>query len=766
MKAMSFHSILFFLFLIYVVAAETRFSNISLGSSLTPTTNSSWPSPSGIYAFGFFRQHVNGYAVGVFLSDKTVVWTVNRDNNPTLPSEVVSMQLTYDGRLILRRKQGQDIDVINPSQPIASASMLDNGNFVLYDSNSSIIWQSFDHPTNTLLPGQRLGPGEGLFSSASETDYSRGIFMLIMQRDGNLVQYPVNAPTIPSNSYYASGTYGAGNNVSLNLDNDGRLYLLNGSVTLRNITGGGFPTQNSIYLMRLDVGGNWTRRWSSTEDACTPKGFCGPNAFCIQMDNVPECQCLPGFQFVQSENNTAGCSVSFSAQGCHKIDDRLRYEIRAVENTVWEDNPYDVLDTASEEECRQACWNDCNCEAAFFKDRQCRKQRLPLRFGRRSLSSSDMALVRVSTSTIPGTEGVSGNPNKRIKKEGRLVILIIGIVFMIFGMLAMSISAIFAYRKQRDYKKISKDGEAPNIVEDIALQAFTFEDLARATNDFKEELGRGASGTVYKGILQNSKKLVAVKKLEKEVTQGREFQTEMKTIGKTYHRNLVKLLGYCLDGANKLLVFEFMSNGSLADILFKPENRPSWEERIKIARDISRGILYLHEECETQIIHCDIKPQNILMDENWCAKISDFGMAKLLKQDQTNTYTGMRGTKGYVAPEWYLKQAITVKADVYSFGVMLLEIICCRKCVDWSLSEDEAILEDWVYNCYAAGELGNLVGEEIVDERKLARMVKIGIWCVQNEASLRPTMKKVLLMLEGTVDIPVPPCPTSFLSSI
>ncbi|KAG6402063.1 hypothetical protein SASPL_138934 [Salvia splendens] len=232
-----------------------------------------------------------------------------------------------------------------------------------------------------------------------------------------------------------------------------------------------------------------------------------------------------------------------------------------------------------------------------------------------------------------------------------------------------------------------------------------------------------------------------------------------------YHRNLVRLLGYCFDGDNKLLVFEYMSNGTLADILFNQEKRLSWEERMKIARDISRGIQYLHQECETQIIHCDIKPQNILMDNNWRAKISDFGVAKLLKQDQTNTYTGIRGTKGYVAPEWYQKQAITVKADVYSFGVMLLEIICCRKCVDWSRSEDEAILEDWVYDCYSSRMIGNLVGDEMVEEKKVERMVKIGIWCVQYDPSLRPTMKKVLLMLEGTVEIPIPPRPSSFSSS-
>lgn len=761
-----------------LAAAQTRSSNITLGSSLTPTTNSSWLSPSGLYAFGFFPQHVGTYAVGVFLSDRTVVWTANRDN-PTVPSDVVSLQLTDDGRLILRRGQGQgqDVDVINTPQAIASASMLDNGNFVLYSSDSGIIWQSFDNPTNTLLPGQRLRPGQELFSSASETDYSKGIFRLKMQSDGNLVQYPVNTPDAAAYAYFATNLGGIGNNVSLNFDDDGRLHLLNGSVPLQNITAGRYTREESIYLARLDVGGifrlysrssnlqgNWTVRWSSTDDPCIPKGFCGVNSFCTLMDNVPECQCLPGFGFVQSGNYSAGCSRSFTAQSCREIDHKLAYEIRDVDNTVWYDNSYDVLNTVSEEQCRQACLDDCNCEAAFFKDSRCSKQSLPLRYGRRSMGDSNMALVRVSTATPerPETEGTSSSP----VKERRIDVLIIGIVFMAVGALAVSISVTFVHWKRRGYTKVAKVGEV-NLVEDVSLQAFTFEDLSRATNDFSEELGRGASGTVYKGVLQDSKKLVAVKRLEKEVAEGdRVFRTELTTIGKTYHRNLVRLLGYCLDETNKLLVFEHMSNGSLAEILFKPDNRPRWEERVKLARDISRGILYLHEECETQIIHCDIKPQNILMDGNWCAKISDFGIAKLLKQDQTNTTTGIRGTRGYVAPEWYQKQPVTVKADVYSFGIMLLEMISCRRSVDWSLCEDEAVLEDWVYQCYAAGEVGKLVVDEIIDKREVERMVKIGIWCVQYEASLRPTMKKVVLMLEGTVDIPIPPSPTSFLSSM
>ncbi|KAL5760563.1 hypothetical protein ACOSQ2_019401 [Xanthoceras sorbifolium] len=157
----------------------------------------------------------------------------------------------------------------------------------------------------------------------------------------------------------------------------------------------------------------------------------------------------------------------------------------------------------------------------------------------------------------------------------------------------------------------------------------------------------------------------------------REFKTEVSVIGQTHHKNLVRLLGYCDEGEHRLLVYEYMSNGSLASFLFGI-SRPNWNQRVQIVLGIARGLMYLHEECSTQIIHCDIKPQNILLDEYLTARISDFGLAKLLLADQTRAArTGRRGTIGYFAPEWFRKASISVKVDVYSFGVMLLEIKCC-----------------------------------------------------------------------------------------
>ncbi|KAM3687267.1 hypothetical protein ACJW31_10G063500 [Castanea mollissima] len=772
-------SLLFFLLLLAISTTEAQQgeSNVNLGSFLTPTTNSLWLSRSGLYAFGFYQQ-ANGYAVGVFLagiSEKTVVWTANRDNPPVLAD--ATLNFTTDGRLILQSAQGKETNIASPSDSATSASMLDSGNFVIYNSNKKIIWQSFDNPTNTLLQGQRLKAGNELVSSVSESNQSAGIFRLAMQTDGHLVQYPVGTPDTAEYSYWASGTNGQGDNVSLCLDDDGHLYLLNSTGTnIKNLTGGGYPTKDTIYLMRIDAdgifrlywhnldkNGNFSVIWSSSYVKCDPKGLCGLNGLCTINDQDANCLCLPGFASVDQRNWSSGCVRNFTAESCKSKDGNMKYIMQAVPNTVWEDNSFAILSILIKEDCETACLEDCNCEAATYKDGICRKQKLPLRFGRRVLSDLNIAFIKVgiSTSTINRTE-----PMGREEKSGKNI-LILGISLGAFGLIMSVISGIAFYRNRVwSYRRLSNSGNVGTSM-DASPRSFTYSDLEKITNGFKEELGRGSSGTVYKGTIWNDQKIVAVKRLEKVFREGeKEFQTEMKVIGRTHHKNLVCLLGSCHDGENMLLVYEYMSNGSLADILFKAEKKLCWNERIEIARNIAKGILYLHEECESQIIHCDIKPQNILMDEYRCPKISDFGLAKLLKLDQTNTNTAIRGTKGYVAPEWHRNQPVTIKADVYSFGIVLLELICYRKSVDWDLPEEEAILEEWAYYCFQARELSKLVSDKEVDKKQLERMVKVGLWCVLDEPSLRPSIKKVLLMLEGTVDIPIPPSPTSLLSTI
>ncbi|EFJ27205.1 hypothetical protein SELMODRAFT_37866, partial [Selaginella moellendorffii] len=177
-------------------------------------------------------------------------------------------------------------------------------------------------------------------------------------------------------------------------------------------------------------------------------------------------------------------------------------------------------------------------------------------------------------------------------------------------------------------------------------------------------------GTVYKGVLADGTSLVAVKSLMMATHAEKQFKAEVATLGKIHHINLVRMLGYCAEGSHRLLVYEYMANSSLEKVLSQvPQTLCEWKTRLAIALGISRGITYLHEQCQECIIHCDIKPQNILLDDNFRPKVSDFGLAKLMKRESSANVTTARGTRGYMAPEWISNVAITPKVDVYSFGM-------------------------------------------------------------------------------------------------
>ncbi|KAJ9554112.1 hypothetical protein OSB04_018157 [Centaurea solstitialis] len=765
-------------------------SNITRGLSLTPTgTTTSWLSPSGRYAFGFYPQ-ISGYAIGVYIAgipEKTVVWTASRENLPLSNNSTLSF--TTDGSLIVEQTPGQRIDITSSTTIGASlASMQDSGNFVIYGPDrTTVVWQTFDPPTDTLLAGQKLVARQTLYSSVSESNHSIGIFKLSMQTDGHLVQYPnLGTPDNRQSFYWASNTSGNGPNVTLNLDSDGFLYLFkNSRFSIRNLTQGGFPrSKNDIYRMKIDVdgifrvyhhdlsnkstNGSSVIIWASSANKCAGKGLCGRNGYCVITNDVAGCECLPGFEFVDPKSWSLGCKRNYSTVDSCKVRDGVNtlFQMATLNNIAeWEDATYLIPEASTQEACSFACLNDCICEVAVFTGQECKLQKLPLRYIKVKDGEPNVGLIKVDPTT-------NYNPSIHIKKEQRPKILVTGVSLISFALLIILLfSGVAVYRAYKVWtsRKISENVNNVQLFDDIGPRAFSFGELEGITDGFKEELGRGSFGIVYKGVIDGSNKAIAVKRLKEELAQEgeREFQTEMKVIGRTHHRNLVRLLGYCCEGPERLLVMEYMTKGSLADILFKcKESKPCWEERIRMAVDIARGIQYLHEECETVIIHCDIKPQNILMDEYGRAKISDFGLAKLLERDQTKTFTFIRGTRGYVAPEWHKKLPVTVKVDVYSFGIVLLEILCCRRHVENGFSVNVAILEEWVLECYEKDELWRLVKDEDVDKREVEEMVRIGVWCIQEEPSLRPSMKKVLLMLQGIVDIPLPPNPSSFTSVV
>ncbi|EXB82944.1 G-type lectin S-receptor-like serine/threonine-protein kinase RLK1 [Morus notabilis] len=794
-------------------AASSKDKLILPGSSLSPmisTHKSSWPSPSGNFEFGFYEEQ-HGFAIGIWLvgaDERTVVWTANRDD-PPVNSNAELVFTTSSGKLLLRSGKGEEKRVIaNTTSSASSASMLDSGNFVLRNSTSDIIWESFNHPTDTILQGQVLPTLGQLFSSVSDTNHSTGRYHLWMQADGNLVLYPANTEDSSEDAYWATNTWPPKDNLNLYLNSTGLLSLVETTNTSELLDYSYLNDESSlskdkvvngtvIYRATVNADGNFKlyshlvnkkkkdpqdvfEVWSALRNPCEVKGRCGLNSYCTLNDVQPNCVCLPGTEYADPDRWSLGCLRNYSKIECESDGkEKVKfYKIIKTETINWEATPYVELQMSTEENCSNSCLEDCNCEAAMFELNDihdgidnynryvCRKQKLPLSYVKRDFDSRKTAFFKVRK----GSEN-TGSTEKRSKddatdKKVLIQIIVLALCSIVLSCVALVISGFyFAKIRVLRYKKLRDDGILGNTThqEEVTLRVFSYNELKRATNGFKEELGKGSFGAVYKGSLNKGKKLVAVKRLEKLGEEGeREFRAEMRAIGRTNHKNLVRLFGYCAEGSRRVLVYEYMSNGSLADLLFKNAMGIGWEERVRIAVDVARGILYLHEECKVPIIHCDIKPQNILMDEVWSAKISDFGLAKLLMPDQTRTFTVIRGTRGYMAPEWHKNTPISVKADVYSYGIVLLEIVCCRRNFDANVSDaDEIVLSSWVCKCFAARELKKLVNGEEVDNKTLENVVKVALWCIQDEPALRPSMKSVVLMLEGITDVAIPPCPTS-----
>ncbi|KAK3162696.1 hypothetical protein QOZ80_1BG0092590 [Eleusine coracana subsp. coracana] len=299
-------------------------------------------------------------------------------------------------------------------------------------------------------------------------------------------------------------------------------------------------------------------------------------------------------------------------------------------------------------------------------------------------------------------------------------------------------------------------------IADGSLTSFKYRDLQFLTKNFSERLGAGSFGSVFKGVLPGTT-TVAVKKLEGFHQGEKQFRAEVSTIGNIQHINLIRLLGFCSEGAKRLLVYEYMPNGSLDKHLFGTNSITlNWKLRCQIAVGIARGLAYLHEECRDCIIHCDIKPQNILLDASFVPKLADFGLAKLLGRDFSRVLTSMRGTIGYLAPEWISGEAITTKADVFSYGMVLFEIISGKRNLDHTETSIKSFFPALVARKLLDGEVQTLFSPDLIDDanvQELEKTCKVACWCVQDKESSRPTMGHIVKILEGVVDVEMPPVP-------
>ncbi|CAN6318308.1 unnamed protein product [Urochloa humidicola] len=308
---------------------------------------------------------------------------------------------------------------------------------------------------------------------------------------------------------------------------------------------------------------------------------------------------------------------------------------------------------------------------------------------------------------------------------------------------------------------------------------FTPRQVARFTRNYSTRLGAGGFGTVFRGALPNGLP-VAVKVFHPGLgarAEQEQFMAEVGTIGRTHHINLVRLFGFCFDDALRALVYEFMEHGALDDYLFGDRGRDVGVAALRdVAAGVARGIRYLHEECQSKIVHYDIKPGNVLLDGNLTPKVADFGLARLVNRADTHVSVScVRGTPGYAAPEMWMMAGVTEKCDVYSFGMLLFEIVGRRRSFDGAAPESQQWLPKLAWAKYEAGDLMDLVSavegcgseqqRQRDDEEKVIveRMCKVAFWCVQQPPEARPPMRAVVKMLEGEMEIAPPVNPFQHL---
>ncbi|XP_020221757.1 G-type lectin S-receptor-like serine/threonine-protein kinase LECRK4 [Cajanus cajan] len=754
--------------------------SIELGSSFVAGTNSSWRSSSGDYAFGFYHLRSGRYLVGIWfdkIPEKTLVWSANRDK----PVEIGStINLTRSGQFVLQPINGALFPICNGTNT-TSAVMGDDGNFVLMDSLSKVIWQSFDSPTDTLLLGQTLNTGQKLFSNTDgSVDYSTGQYSLeIQQSDGNIL---LKAYRYTDSAYWWSDTaQNKGVRIVFN-KTTASLYAVNATnQIIRYMATKEIGAIEDYYhhvlvndqgnfqklIYPKENGSEWKVMWNAITKPCTVTALCGVYGFCNTIGSDTEtyrCECLPGYTPFDLSAPSKGCYLSQAKNLCaaNSSSPDFKVEVKEVQDADIPNPGYffldlQVINNADLESCKRELLDDCLCMAAVFNGTACNKKKFPIINADRIIPDTSNLVMLIKVPLVDNE-----------KDSSSLVVLIVAPILC--SLLAVLFAATAIYHHPFCLYLIHKrtpPKPKPKPV-DINLKAFSFQQLREATNGFKNKLGQGAYGTVYSGILilEGQHVEVAVKQLEQIEDQGeKEFVTEVQVIALTHHRNLVGLLGFCNEQNHRLLVYEKMENGTLSNFLFGEGGKPSWESRVRIVLEIARGLLYLHEECDQQIIHCDIKPQNVLLDSSYTAKISDFGLAKLLMKDKTRTNTNARGTMGYMAPEWLKNAPVSSKVDIYSFGVMLLEIIFCRRHIELHQIEDgttgdDMILIDWVLYLVKENNLGTAVIHDLEvesDFKRFERMTMVGLWCINPNPTLRPSMKMVVHMLEGNIEVGIPP---------
>ncbi|XP_022848661.1 G-type lectin S-receptor-like serine/threonine-protein kinase At4g27290 [Olea europaea var. sylvestris] len=739
-------------------------------------------SSEGTFALGFFSPgNSDNRYVGIWYNKIpvfTVVWVANRE----IPLKNTSgvLKVIEPGLLVLFDNTGNIIwsTKASRSSQIPVAQLLDSGNLVVKDSDDdrpeNYLWQSFEYPTDTYLPGMKFGWN---FVTGRETNFSswktdenpapgdyefrvdpNGYPQLLIIRKGTIVQHRVG----PWNGVRFSGTPNPGPDPSYRFGlfmNKNEVYFWENPIS-RSLISRYRLSPNGLgqRWTWVDKNQDWISYSSIPLDNCDTYKLCGAYGSC-DVGNSPVCGCLSRFVPRDPEDWSKGC-IRRDPLNCQKGDIFLKYSGIKMPDTrkSWFNKSMTL------EECKLACLRNCSCTAYTNLDIRRGGSGCLLWFGdlidiRRLYVEDQVIYIRMAASELDG-------------EERRGVILIWSLSASMGIIVLLGLSWILHIRKTKKKKRKLKNGERYIELhnEELELPSFDFSTISKATNNFAidNKLGEGGFGPVYKGILEDGQE-VAVKRLSKTSEQGiDEFKNEVVCISKLQHRNLVKLLGCCIEKEKKMLVYEYMPNKSLDFILFDETKSRllDWPKRFNIINGIARGLMYLHQDSRMRIIHRDLKASNILLDADMNPRISDFGMARSFGGDETGAKTRrIVGTYGYMSPEYVLGGAFSIKSDVYSFGVLVLEIVSGKRNWGFSHSDHHLNLLGHAWILHKEGRSLELADTSQANPhylKEVLRSIHVGLLCVQQYPGDRPSMSTAIFMLEKEVVLPNPKRPGFF----
>ncbi|GLT42717.1 hypothetical protein SLA2020_167030 [Shorea laevis] len=712
---------------------------------------------SCLFAISIFPLNVNSSSE----ISTQMVWSANRNKPIGLGAK---LQFSQEGDLTLQDDHGTLVWSTNTTGKFVSGMKLTHqGNLILFDRKNKTVWQSFDHPTDSLVIGQRLVSGQKLVANMSATIWSEGLYSFSIDDNGSFVASAGSDATLV---YYRSDR-------PQRRSRTGQFYA-----KLMRTSFGDIPQEFGFSFIQLGSDGHlrffgWVdSHWKEVDDffgdqlnRCDYPLACGKYGICQEEGcSCPEPVEKNGpmyFRLINASQLNLGCYPD-NPISCQSPQWQRLLELNDVDKpglSILNSLAYIRTDIES---CKRACLKNCSCVYAVFQSSvknyshpgYCFLRSEALSFKRAPAHLNRSLFLKVQNSPIAQIPQSNRSSPAQIplRKMRQNVGVVVGSTLGVtLGVLL--ICTFFFLQMNKDAKDVEEDylGHISGT-----LTRFSYEELKVATNNFSNKLGEGGFGCVFQGTLPCGAQ-IAVKCLDGFGPVKKSFIAEVETIGSIHHFNLVRLVGFCAEKSRMLLVYEYMCNGSLDQWIFCRDKALAlgWQCRKKIILEIANGLAYLHGGCRQKIIHLDIKPQNILLDENFDAKVSDFGLSKLVGREQSQIVTTMRGTPGYMAPEW-LNSVITEKVDVYSFGIVVLEILCGRKNVDRSLPEEDAHLVSLFKRKVEDGELVDLVdkyNEEMQSNAaEVVEMMKVAAWCLQGEYAKRPSMSIMVKFLEGKMD--------------